>query len=57
MNPSLLEGKTVALVDRTACNVWYFHCTDGSIIVVETFPIDGNAGLWGLKEREGLSPA
>jgi hypothetical protein len=56
MNPSLLEGKTVALVDRTACNVWYFHCTDGSIIVVETLPIDGNAGLWGLSEHEGQPP-
>lgn len=49
----LFKGKTIRRVDTKACNVWYFHFDDGSVVYIEVEAM-GAPGLYGLVAREEL---
>lgn len=50
MGKTEFVGKTIKKVDKSSCNVWYFHFTDGSITMVEV-ESTGIPNLYGMKAR------
>lgn len=36
LTEKLFVGKTIQRVDSLASNTWYFHMTDGSIIIIDS---------------------
>ncbi len=50
---ALFNGKTVKELNCDASNIWYFHMTDGSVVIIEP-EIFHNIPL--IEAREGLPP-
>jgi hypothetical protein len=49
----MFKGKTIKSVNKSACNVWYMHFTDGTSVTIEV-EATSVPNLYGMKATKGI---